>query len=157
DISVSGGTATVSGCDLLLAGYTLLGILQDGTVLNMPVLVSAPGQLVLNSAATQIICPANQTALATSAAGGVVTYHAPAVANTCGSPVTVTCVPASGSIFPIGDTLVTCTATDVLGKSSSCQFTVTVLPAADLGVSISAASGKNSGVPLKVSSQQAVT
>src|SRR5262249_25460344 len=86
-----------------------------------------------------------------------VTFPTPLVSNTCGGPVAVTCVPASGSIFPVGDTQVNCTATDLFGKSSSCSFTVTVLPAADLGVSISAASGRNSGVPLKVTSQQPVT
>lgn len=36
------------------------------------------------------------------------------------------CEPASGSQFPIGDTVVTCTATDAAGNSASDQFTVTV-------------------------------
>ena len=41
------------------------------------------------------------------------------------SPV-VSCVPPSGSVFPLGDTLVTCTATDAEGNQSSCSFTVSV-------------------------------
>jgi hypothetical protein len=36
------------------------------------------------------------------------------------------CVPPSGSTFPPGLTLVTCTATDAYGNSSSCQFPVIV-------------------------------
>jgi len=41
------------------------------------------------------------------------------------SPVIV-CVPASGSVFPLGTTLVQCTATDAQGNQSTCQFPVTV-------------------------------
>jgi len=40
----------------------------------------------------------------------------------------VECVPPSGSTFPRGTTLVTCTATDTLGNQSTCQFPVTVTP-----------------------------
>jgi hypothetical protein len=39
---------------------------------------------------------------------------------------TVVCVPPSGSTFPRGTTLVTCTATDASGNQSTCQFPVTV-------------------------------
>ncbi len=38
----------------------------------------------------------------------------------------VVCTPPSGSTFPRGTTLVTCTATDASGNEASCQFTVTV-------------------------------
>jgi len=38
----------------------------------------------------------------------------------------VVCVPPSGSVFPRGTTLVTCTATDAFGKQATCQFPVTV-------------------------------
>ena len=38
----------------------------------------------------------------------------------------VVCVPPSGSVFPIGTTLVTCTATDACGNQSTCEFPVTV-------------------------------
>jgi hypothetical protein len=39
---------------------------------------------------------------------------------------TVVCVPPSGSFFPAGETLVTCTATDVSGNQSTCTFPVFV-------------------------------
>lgn len=39
----------------------------------------------------------------------------------------VSCVPPSGSSFPVGVTTITCTATDSSENSSSCSFTVTVL------------------------------
>jgi hypothetical protein len=38
----------------------------------------------------------------------------------------VECVPPSGSFFPRGTTLVTCTATDACGNQSASQFQVTV-------------------------------
>src|SRR5262249_33865582 len=101
--------------------------------------------------------PANQTVLGTSTAGAVVRFPPPAVSNTCGGPLTVSFVPASGSTFPVGDTQVTCNVTDAVGNSRSCSFTVTVLPASDLGVSIGTASGRSSGNPLKVNSQQSLT
>lgn len=42
------------------------------------------------------------------------------------SPVSTACTPASGAIFPIGTTTVTCVATDALQRTDSCTFGVTV-------------------------------
>src|SRR4029079_19279049 len=39
---------------------------------------------------------------------------------------TVACVPASGTSFSKGVTTVTCTATDAIGNTNACTFTVTV-------------------------------
>jgi hypothetical protein len=50
-----------------------------------------------------------------------VTAHDPG-----GSGVPVTCEPPSGSLFPIGETTVTCTATDPSGNVATATFTVTV-------------------------------
>ncbi len=41
-------------------------------------------------------------------------------------PVSVTCTPASGSVFPLGTTTVGCTATDGLGNTATGSFGVTV-------------------------------
>ncbi|MED1798509.1 FG-GAP-like repeat-containing protein [Brevibacillus porteri] len=41
--------------------------------------------------------------------------------------VTVTCFPPSGSLFPVGDTDVTCTAQDIFGNTEVCSFTITVM------------------------------
>lgn len=51
-----------------------------------------------------ITCPANQTAVATSASGAVVTYPSPTTTSNCAT----TCSPPSGSTFPVGTTTVTC-------------------------------------------------
>lgn len=67
-----------------------------------------------------LILPPDQTAEATSAAGATVEYEA-SVAG--GGPIS--CAPASGSTFPLGVTVVTCTATNVDGTTNG-TFNVTV-------------------------------
>jgi len=59
------------------------------------------------------------------APGEIVTFSVSA--TDCQDPAPgVTCVPPSGSFFPRGTTLVTCTATDASGNQASCQFPVVV-------------------------------
>ena len=41
-------------------------------------------------------------------------------------PYTVKCEPPSGSVFPVGTTIVTCTVTDADGQSTICRFTIKV-------------------------------
>ena len=60
-----------------------------------------------------------------NAAGMAVSFDAPPVTGGEGS-VNVSCSPASGETFPIGTTAVTCTATDTLNRTASCEFNVTV-------------------------------
>jgi len=68
-----------------------------------------------------------------SAPGEVVTFTVTALDGIDPAPV-VQCVPPSGSLFPFGTTLVTCTATDSEGNQAQCQFPVIVRPkAAELG------------------------
>ncbi len=50
------------------------------------------------------------------------------------APVSVTCTPAPGAAVPVGDTRVTCTATDASRATASCNFTVRVIGAPVLGV-----------------------
>lgn len=64
------------------------------------------------------------TAEATGPSGAAVAFSASA--DEGGSPLPVSCSPASGSTFAVGDTTVTCSAQDVYGTSASATFTVTV-------------------------------
>jgi HYR domain len=59
-------------------------------------------------------------------AGAAVTYTASASDNFDGT-ISPTCTPASGAVFPIGTTTVTCTAQDAHGNSSQATFKVTVV------------------------------
>lgn len=63
---------------------------------------------------------------ATSSAGAVVTYDTPTAEDLVDGDVTVGCLPASGGTFPLGNTVVTCTATDAAGNTATRSFTVTV-------------------------------
>ena len=71
-----------------------------------------------------ISCPSSITV--TSVGPAVVSFTVTAN-DTCSNPLTVTCTPPSGSVFPVGTTTVTCTASNADG-TANCSFTVTVKP-----------------------------
>jgi predicted extracellular nuclease len=73
-----------------------------------------------------VTVPADQQVTAQGPFGALVTYTASATDDIDGS-VAVTCAPASGSLFAVGATLVSCTATDAVGNVGSATFTVTVV------------------------------
>jgi hypothetical protein len=78
--------------------------------------------------------PADVDVLTMDPAGQAVTYAAPTAIDARDPSPTVACAPASGTIFPVGTTTVTCTATDAAGNMTSGTFLVTVhLVSADWG------------------------
>ena len=87
-----------------------------------------------DTTAPTITVPAIVTAAATSAAGATVTYSVSA--SDPDDTATITCTPLSGSQFPVGTTIVACTATDGSGNSASAGFPVVVsAPGADCDLS----------------------
>jgi hypothetical protein len=72
-------------------------------------------------------CPANVGLFTTNSSGANVTYTTPGATDNCDPNPSVVCLPASGSLFAVGTTTVTCTATDASGNHSACQFTITVV------------------------------
>ena len=66
---------------------------------------------------------------ATTSAGAIVTFSASAIDNADPAP-SVLCNPASGSLFPVGTTAVSCTATDASQNSVTRMFNVIVAPPA---------------------------
>jgi HYR domain len=56
----------------------------------------------------------------------VVTFPLPSATDDLDPSPTVVCAPPSGSAFPVGQTPVTCIATDFSGNTASVTFTVTV-------------------------------
>src|SRR4029453_8528437 len=76
--------------------------------------------------APTITCPANVVQNNDPGlCSAVVNYPAPTGDDNCPG-ATVACAAPSGSVFPVGTTSVTCTATDSGGNHSSCTFNVTV-------------------------------
>ncbi|HXG23772.1 MAG TPA: HYR domain-containing protein, partial [Chthonomonadales bacterium] len=89
-----------------------------------------------------ITCPNNITVSPTSTnpCSAVVEFEVNATDN-CGTP-TLSCVATfpngdtapveSGDTFPVGTTVVVCTATDACGNQTSCTFSITVQPCEEL-------------------------
>lgn len=105
--------------------------------------------------------PPSVTAQATSAAGAVVVFAASAADNLDG-PLPAACVPASGAIFPLGSTTVSCSAADAHGNAAQGAFTVTVqdttppVVTVPAGVSVEASAANGAVVTFVASAQDAV-
>jgi hypothetical protein len=75
-----------------------------------PPVLTCPGPI------TRVIC-----------ANSVPVYYKAVARDDCSPTVNIVCVPPSGSVFNVGTTTVTCTATDACGNQSSCSFPVKVI------------------------------
>jgi 6-phosphogluconolactonase (cycloisomerase 2 family) len=83
---------------------------------------------VKDTQAPAINCPADKIAATATPcdAGLVVNYPAPMVSDNCPNNLLVVCTPASGAVFPVGATTVTCKVTDGGGNQAECSFKVTI-------------------------------
>lgn len=81
---------------------------------------------VEDTIAPEIFCATNSVVPCIEPQGAAVSFEVTAI-DICDATVQVLCVPLSGSVFPLGSTLVQCVATDVNGNASQCSFTVTVI------------------------------
>ena len=68
-----------------------------------------------------ISCPTNIYSL-----NDIVSWTAPSVVDDLDEIPDVACIPVSGNTFSMGETLVTCSATDDVGNSDDCSFSVVV-------------------------------
>jgi hypothetical protein len=84
---------------------------------------------VQDTLAPNLTVSPHKTAVATSAAGAVVNYTPPTATDIVDGSVAGSCDKASGSVFPLGTTTVTCTARDAAGNIGTESFTVTVTAA----------------------------
>jgi hypothetical protein len=80
---------------------------------------------VIDETAPVLACPEDRGYTCTSAEGAIIELEASA-ADACDPSPAIAFEPASGSLFPVGTTTVTCTATDAAGNAATCTFTVTV-------------------------------
>ncbi|MEO8275502.1 MAG: HYR domain-containing protein [Thermoanaerobaculia bacterium] len=87
---------------------------------------------VSDAQAPVLACPAdvNQPAAGPTA----VNFAAPTVTDNCPGAQAPSCVPASGSVFPVATTPVACSAQDAAGNGGNCGFNVTVQPGGGGGV-----------------------
>jgi len=81
---------------------------------------------VRDTIAPALICPTNEVVECAGAGGTVATYITPGAIDTCDASPTVSCTPASGSIFALGTNTVTCIAYDGSLNTNTCTFTIAV-------------------------------
>ena len=81
---------------------------------------------VNDQTAPVITCPSNIAAVTPIGSCTAVITFTPTATDNCGGAVTITSIPASGSVFAMGTTPVNVTATDACGNSSTCTFNITV-------------------------------
>jgi hypothetical protein len=116
--------AFASGASNLVPGHSVLGIPVSGdTNAALDVFVRDRGG---DTTPPTISVPQAVSAEATGADGAHVVYTV-AVGDDFDSDPAWTCTPASGSLFPLGSTTVTCTATDATGNSANATFVVTIV------------------------------
>ena len=107
---------------------------------------------VVDTTPPAVTVPADLSKEATSASGATAAYSASATDLVDGS-VAVTCNPASGSTFPLGDTTVSCGATDAHNNSASKTFKVTVVDTTPPAITVPA----NMTIPATSASGAAAT
>jgi Calx-beta domain-containing protein/HYR domain-containing protein len=79
----------------------------------------------IDKTAPRLVLPGTKSENATSSVGAFVNYTVSATDTLDPTPF-VSCTPASGGTFAIGDTIVRCSATDAAGNTSQGTFTVHV-------------------------------
>jgi len=87
-----------------------------------------------------IHCPTNLTVLTCASNGERVFFNVTAT-DDCDPNVMPVCVPASGSVFPLGATAVICSAADACGNVSRCELVVSVLRDTNRCVTVASRSG----------------
>lgn len=104
--------------------------------------------------------PSTQTAEATAASGATVSYASPTATDDRDAAPLVSCSPASGTVFAIGTTVVTCTATDSASNASTATFDVvvqdTTAPSISLTAPADGATASTSAVTVSASGSDAV-
>ena len=85
---------------------------------------------VQDAEAPVVTVPASRTVEANGPNGAIVNYETPTAIDLVDGPLApnlITCSKPSGSVFPLGTTMVTCSATDDGGRTGSAAFTITVV------------------------------
>jgi len=96
---------------------------MEGTVIVQG--TTSGGGTIFDAVPPLILVPSDVTVDASDSSGARVDYSVKAIDDVDGV-LRPNCSPSSGSLFPIGETAVTCTATDNSGNSDKKSFVITV-------------------------------
>ncbi len=83
---------------------------------------------VMDTTPPVIACPGDMQVPTTGPQGAIVNFTVTAT-DACDPSPLIVCTPASGSRFPVGETVVTCRAIDAAGLEDTCSFVIKVLSA----------------------------
>lgn len=107
---------------------------EDGVIVGASITAGGNAHATLweprDATPPELHLPVGVNVPATGPSGATVAFEASATDAVDGA-VPASCTPVSGSVFPIGDTGVVCSATDSSGNSASAGFTVHVQGAAE--------------------------
>lgn len=125
--SVLGGTPTIT-CTPPSGSLFPLGItrVQCSAVNARGESASCSFNVVVRDTRPPVLTLPRPIAVECAAAAGAKVQWEAVATDACDGPVTVACVPPSGSLLPVGTTLVQCTAADSAGNVSSGSFPVMV-------------------------------
>ena len=128
------GTASSTGCSPTSLTTSSAGTKLTCSAVSGAGLASSVSVTVkIDLTPPKLTLPANMTVYAASSKGAPVTYNVTASDLVNPNPVIV-CQPASKSTFPLGTTLVNCTATASSGNQSSASFDIVVIGPDDLAI-----------------------
>lgn len=125
-ITLDFGVPGLGYIDVLLGGSTLSFLPVNGTQTSVDLDPLGIEVLLFDDTPPVVYVPTDLTVEASGSGGTVVAIAAFAIDNVDGY-LTATCDPPSGSEFPLGDTLVICSATDANGNIGSAVFVISVV------------------------------
>ena len=91
----------------------------------------------------------NQSVSISNSTGVTFSYQTPTISDNIGVTVGPTCTPPSGDLFPVGDTIVTCTASDAAGNSGTTSFIVSVVNTESTGDTIAPSLTTNENISVE--------
>lgn len=115
-----GASVGVDGTDVVGGTTVVVGAFSTNDIANN----SGSAYVFAEPSAPVLTCPM-AVSVSNSPGQCFATVMLPVTADGTPAPV-ITCMPASGSMFPVGTTTVNCTAANGNAPDASCNFTVTV-------------------------------